>query len=247
MIQVDVADGVHRVEEALTNWYLVEEGTALTVVDAGFPRSWGTLHEALRRIGRSPADVAAVVLTHAHFDHVGFAERARTELGAPVWVHELDVSLARHPWRYRHERSRVPYMLAHPGFDRVFAAMAARGALTVPGVERVRTFRDGDVLDVPGSPRAIHTPGHTHGHCALHLEARGVVFAGDAFVMHDPYTRRDGPRIVAGAATADSARALASLDALRPLGADRILTGHGEPWRGPPADAVDRAQAAGAS
>jgi glyoxylase-like metal-dependent hydrolase (beta-lactamase superfamily II) len=44
--------------------------------------------------------VAAVVLTHAHFDHMGFAERARRELGVPLYVHENDAPLTRHPLRY---------------------------------------------------------------------------------------------------------------------------------------------------
>ena len=49
------------------------------------------------------------MLTHAHFDHVGFAERARRELGVPVYVHESDAPLTRHPWRYDHERGRARY------------------------------------------------------------------------------------------------------------------------------------------
>ncbi|HYP55850.1 MAG TPA: hypothetical protein VEQ41_06075, partial [Solirubrobacterales bacterium] len=61
---------------------------------------------------------------------------------------------------------------------------------------------------------------------------REAVIAGDALVMLDPYTARPGPRIVAGAATADSGRALRSLDALAETGRRTVLTGHGEPWRG---------------
>src|SRR5204863_8641102 len=124
-----------------------------------------------------------------------------------------------------------PYMRRHPGFDRVFLAMTMMGALFVTGVETVRTFTDGEELDVPGRPRVVFTPGHTHGHCALHLPERGVVIAGDAFVTFNPYTSSSGPQIVSGAATADSAQALASLDALTRLDADVTLTGHGAPWR----------------
>jgi hypothetical protein len=40
MLQTDAAPGVHRIEDAYTNWYLVEEGDRLTVVDAGVPGSW---------------------------------------------------------------------------------------------------------------------------------------------------------------------------------------------------------------
>lgn len=55
MLERDVTDGIHRVEDAYTNWYLVEDEGGLTVVDAGVPRSWESLQDALRALGRSPA------------------------------------------------------------------------------------------------------------------------------------------------------------------------------------------------
>jgi glyoxylase-like metal-dependent hydrolase (beta-lactamase superfamily II) len=72
---------VHRIEDTFTNWYLIEAEDGVTIVDCGVPRSWGSLVEAL---GSRLDAVRAVVLTHAHFDHVGFAERARRELNVPV-------------------------------------------------------------------------------------------------------------------------------------------------------------------
>jgi len=243
MLERDVAEGIHRVCEGYVNWYLVEEGRSVTVVDTGHPRSWGTLGEALGAIGRRHSDVEAVVLTHAHFDHVGFAERARRELGVPVLVHEADVALAHHPWRYRHERARAPYGIRHPGFLRILASMTAAGALGVDGVEEPTPYRDG-TLDVPGRPRVVPTPGHTDGHCALDLPGRGVCITGDALVTHDPYTDRRGPRIVARAATADSAQALRSLDAIAGTGAGILLPGHGAPFRGDAATAVAQARSA---
>ena len=71
------------------------------------PTAWDPLHEALRAIGRAPGDVRALVLTHAHFDHLGFAERARSGLLVPVYVHENGVPLTRHPLQYSHERART--------------------------------------------------------------------------------------------------------------------------------------------
>ena len=246
MLEQNVAEGVHRVQDSYVNWYLVEDDAHVTAVDAGMPSSWDTLLDALLAIGRTTSELEAVVLTHAHFDHVGFAERARAELGIPVWVHEADVPVTRHPLRYKHERSRLPYFV-RPRAMPIQASLVRHGMLWTKPIKEVRTYRDGETLDVPGSPRAVLTPGHTFGHCALHLPERDALIAGDAVVTLDPYTAARGPRIVARAATADSRLALASLDRVAGTGAGTVLTGHGEPWRQGAAEIVLQARAAGVS
>lgn len=99
-------------------------------------------------------------------------------------------------------------------------------------IGEVVRYGDQGTLPVPGEPQVVPTPGHTLGHCALHLPDRDVVFAGDAFVTLDPYTARTGPRMVARAATVDSERNRRSLDALAATDAGTVLTGHGPPWTG---------------
>jgi glyoxylase-like metal-dependent hydrolase (beta-lactamase superfamily II) len=246
MLYPNVVAGVHRVEDAFTNWYVIETDGRLTVVDAGVPSSWDSLHALLRAIDRSPDDIQAVVLTHAHFDHVGFAERARRELGVPVYVHENDAPLTRHPWRYDHERPRAPYFATQVKAMPIVAALARHRAFFPPAVKEVIRF-DGGTLPVPGSPNVVFSPGHTLGHCALHLPDRDVLLAGDALVTLDPYTARKGPRLVARAATADAERNLRSLDALAETGATHVLTGHGEPWHQGIEAAVQRARAEGSA
>jgi glyoxylase-like metal-dependent hydrolase (beta-lactamase superfamily II) len=93
----------------------------------------------------------------------------------------------------------------------------------------------------------VPTPGHTHGHCSLHLPDRDVVIAGDAIVMLDPYTGRRGPRLVARAATASVDRNLESLAALEATEARIVLTGHGDPWTQGVGAAVAGARRAGAA
>ena len=243
----DDAVGVHRVEDSYTNWYLIEDGDRLTVVDTGVPASWASLLETLSRLGRSPATIEAVVLTHGHFDHLGFAERARSQLGVPVYVHSNDVPLTRHPWRYGHERARSLYLATQIKALPIAASLVRNRAWWPLPLKEVVRYDEDATLPVPGSPRVIFTPGHTHGHCALHLPDRGVVIAGDALVTLDPYTGMRGPRLVARAATVDSARNLASLDALAATGAPIVLAGHGEPWMGGIDSAVSLARAAGAA
>ena len=79
-----VAPGVHRLGNALVNCYLIEDGNRMTLVDGGLPGFRRQLDEYLRSRGRSVADIDAVILTHAHSDHVGIVEGVRTDAPAPV-------------------------------------------------------------------------------------------------------------------------------------------------------------------
>src|SRR3954447_22208466 len=121
----NVADRIHQVTDAFTNWFIVEDG-GLTIVDTGFPRSWGSLQDALKQLKRRLSDVEAIVQTHAHFDHMGFTRRAQEELGVPVWAHEKEVHVVKHPWDYEHERPRFEYAIRYPRFLGVFTAMGAK-------------------------------------------------------------------------------------------------------------------------
>jgi glyoxylase-like metal-dependent hydrolase (beta-lactamase superfamily II) len=102
---------------------------------------------------------------------------------------------------------------------------------------------DAQTLDLPGSPTAIHTPGHTSGSCSLHLASIGVLFTGDALVTYEPYTQERGPRTMNATVNEDNERALASLDALEGIEAAVVLPGRAEPWTSGAVDAVRQARA----
>ncbi|WP_416566583.1 MBL fold metallo-hydrolase [Nocardia testacea] len=245
MVERDIADGIHRIAHADVNVYLIEDEDGVTLVDTGLPATFRRITTALREIGRTPAEVRAVLLTHAHFDHVGSARRAHSTWGVPVFAHDGDRALAAHPYRYKRERNPLRYPFRHPRSITVLGKMALAGALVVRGIHDILSMEAGSQLAVPGRPRVVFTPGHTFGHCALHLPEREVVLSGDALVTLDPYTGGRGPQIVAGAATADSPMALAALAALADTGARSVLPGHGEPWTEGVAAAVELAMRAG--
>lgn len=243
MLETDVAPGIHRICHAYTNLYLVEQDAGLVIVDTGLPRVWAELSEAIKRVGRTTDDIHGIVLTHGHFDHVGTARKAVQEWGCPVYIHRDDAYLAAHPYRYRHEVSRISVPLRHPGSWTKLTRMTIAGALQVRGIPSEQLTLFGEHAALPGNPDVILTPGHTAGHVALYFRDRDTVIAGDALVTLDPYTGRTGPQIVAGSATADTTRAADSLAGIAATGARTLLPGHGEPWRRGAASAADEALA----
>jgi glyoxylase-like metal-dependent hydrolase (beta-lactamase superfamily II) len=72
---------VHRLGDDMVNFYLVEDGPELLLVDAGLPRHFPQLTRLLERLGRALPDINAVLLTRGHVDHLGIAERVRRESG----------------------------------------------------------------------------------------------------------------------------------------------------------------------
>lgn len=72
---MEIAPGIRRIGDGLVNVYLLEEAGAVTIIDAGAPGYWKDPPDELAAMGRSLEDVRALLLTHAHSDHVGFAER----------------------------------------------------------------------------------------------------------------------------------------------------------------------------
>jgi Metallo-beta-lactamase superfamily len=72
---------VHRLGDDMVNFYLVEDGPELLLVDAGLPRHFPQLTRLLERLGRSLPDINPVLLNRGHLDHLGIAERVRRENG----------------------------------------------------------------------------------------------------------------------------------------------------------------------
>lgn len=92
---VEEAPAVHHARARHLSWVLITDGAAVTLVDSGYPGDRQRLIASLEKIGRSPADLSAVLLTHAHPDHLGSAEYLRRTYGLPVRAHEREAANAR--------------------------------------------------------------------------------------------------------------------------------------------------------
>jgi glyoxylase-like metal-dependent hydrolase (beta-lactamase superfamily II) len=246
-VQDEVGPGVYRLTQGVANFYLIEDGGKLVLVDAGGAKDWHRFAQLVQELGRRVTDLDAVLLTHAHGDHVGFAEQARVTAEAQVWVHESDEQAARTGKTTGGSDGSIGKHLLHAQLYRTIWILGRAGAGRIVPVAEVSTFGDGQVLDVPGSPRIIAVPGHTDGSAALLLEDRKILFSGDAVVTLNPASGRRGPQIQPSVFNRDSQQALRSLDNLAGLDADTVLTGHGEPWTGGVAEAIRLAKASGTS
>ncbi|MFN2617070.1 MAG: MBL fold metallo-hydrolase [Thermoleophilaceae bacterium] len=237
----EVAPGIHRLGTEKVNWYLVEDAGRAVCVDAGLATYEGQLEQA----GRAPAEVEAVVLTHCDLDHVGMVPEFQ-RAGASVHVHPDDEERLRTGKQKKGERSLLPYLRRGTAVS-LIAHFMRNGGVNAVKVEGAATYADGETLDLPGRPRVIHTPGHTHGHCALFFEERGALFVGDLLNNRNPLTGRKGPQISPSAFNVDTAQCLASLERIEQLDGSLVLFGHGDPWNGSPAEAVGLAREAGPS
>ena len=195
-----LAPSLHRLGDEIVSCYLVEEAGQVTLIDAGVPAYYADLTAELAAMGRTIEDVRALVLTHGHDDHYGFAERLRAEHGVPVSIHELDVALARgeakNPSAGMGEfrlRSLLHYVLW----------LARHGGMRVMSLTEVGTLEPGTTLDVPGALRVIPMPGHTPGSVAFHAPAHDALFVGDALVTDAVINQRHGPQISPFAADPD--------------------------------------------
>ena len=243
---MQVADGVHRLTGGVCNFYLIEDGGKLVLVDAGAPRDWDLLVRTLATLGRGLEDLDAVLITHAHSDHTGFAERARTTATVPVWVHQADAAVAKGTKPAKNDGKARSYLL-RVEFYRTLVSLTRRGATRLIPIQEVSTFADGETLEVPGRPRVAHGPGHTPGCAALLLEGRGVLLTGDVLATRNPLTGRVGPQIMPSGLNRDTPQALRSLDVLDGVPAEVLLPGHGEPWTEGAAEAARLARVAGPS
>jgi len=209
--------------------YLLEGEDGWTLVDTGL--ALPELDEVFAQVARE-LDVARIVITHFHPDHVGGAQQAKAATGATVYQGGLDYEQCAHVWGSDDWLPVIAdWFLANGVPPAVANELLEAGSVYAPFIRYVRDpelLQPGDAVD---GWDVLAVPGHADGHLALVRD--GVLVAGDHLL----------PRITPAVGLYPDSRPdplgdyLDSLERTAALGVRVALPGHGEPIEDPTARA----------
>ncbi len=220
---MEILPGVHNIEGITGSNAVLLLDERMTLIDTGFPGNGDAITRYIRGLGRSPSDLAWILLTHYHLDHSGSAAELHQLTGATILAHAAETEQTPSGLLLRKgtERQHIPiwYRWLIQGFR-------PRPAETpqFPDTPVHRTVQGGDSLPSMGGLQILHTPGHTPGSICLLLERSGALLVGDCIINNQ--SRLSRPLMWDRAAR----RQLdASLRGLRGLEAEVACFGHGPP------------------
>lgn len=189
-------------------------GNNLTLVDTGYKGGSTRILKEVRRLGYCPSDIANIIITHHHADHVGNLAAMKKATRAKVVAHPADAP-------YIDGRLPQPGPARSQWLSKALAPVHRLWATTPAAVDIL--VNDGDDLPMLGGIKILHTPGHTLGSICLFLQHQRLIIAGDLLA------NRFRLSLPSKTFTVDMAQEIRSIERLAGLDFDIICFGHGSP------------------
>lgn len=225
------AEGLTRLRFLFVNLFYFGTPQSWVLVDAGLQGSAGTIVSTAEGLFGKNNPPEAIILTHAHFDHVGAFPELFDTWDVPVYAHPLEL-----PFLTGQRDYPPPDPTVGNGAMALLSFTYPNKAIDLGA--RVRELpADASVPHMPGW-RAVHVPGHTPGQVAFFRDTDRCVIAGDAFVttkqesLYAVMTQKEevqGPPAYFTPEWIEARRSVEKLAALRP---EIAATGHGPVMRG---------------
>jgi glyoxylase-like metal-dependent hydrolase (beta-lactamase superfamily II) len=215
-----IANGIHSMgqeEGGHVHAFLLDDGNGLTLIDTMYDDDGHLVLAELASIGKKPADLKNIILTHAHKSHLGGLAALKKASGATVHAHDWEVDII----AGRREATRVSKIPRKPLQVYKLQLGLALGLGKHQPCEVDYRLKAGDRV---GPLEVVETPGHTPGSLSFWWPDRRALFAGDV-VATWPDVAPGWPGL-----TLDNDRNLRSVHQLTDFGNAEILcVGHGDP------------------
>jgi glyoxylase-like metal-dependent hydrolase (beta-lactamase superfamily II) len=196
------------------NVYLIEDPDGLTLIDASIPPSGKKIIDQIVGLGRKPADVKRILITHGHPDHIGSLPELKERTGAQVICSELERPVI----EGKAPIARIPAE-NRTGLARVFVPPET----ILPGTPVDRVVKDGELIDVMGGLQVVATSGHAPGHLSFWEPAVRILFCGDV-IFHLPFMG-----LPFSFFTVDMEENKRSIQRLAQFDVETLCFGHGSP------------------
>ena len=214
-----MAFSFHCIPMSIDNCFLLR-GERTIFIDGGAPGGLGAFRREMKNLGVDPQEIALILLTHGHWDHIACLSGVRELTGAQVAVHHRDQAWV--------ETGRPAFPAGVSAYGRAMIWLAER--LIHPQLPPVKVDRvlgdEGFSLSEYGIPgKVVYTPGHSMGSVSVLLDS-GEAFVGD-LAMNDWYLRlTPGLPVLAD----DLGLVIESWKRLIPMGVKTVYPAHGKPF-----------------